>query len=223
MASLTKDQRSLEELFEALLTYVGDPMVLTRPEGTILRANPAACKVLERSEDEIRRVGRDGLVERTPELGRLLEKRASQGVAKGELRFRRADGSSFPVEVTSTTIPVASGDPFNLVVFRDMSERRRLEEALREKETWARVALDAAELGTWRHDLVEGVVTFDERGAAHYGFPGRRATLGEVMARVHPEDLERERRAIEETLDPATSTGRYRIMYRVRAPGGSWR
>ncbi|MFO0582520.1 MAG: PAS domain S-box protein [Anaeromyxobacter sp.] len=93
-ARLPIDARGLEELFEALLAYVGDPVILARPDGTALRVNPAACKAFGRSEEEIRSLGRGGMVEPTPALTRMLEERERLGSARGELQYRRADGAA---------------------------------------------------------------------------------------------------------------------------------
>ncbi|MFT3912854.1 MAG: PAS domain S-box protein [Anaeromyxobacteraceae bacterium] len=151
--------------FEALLTYVGDPVLLTRPDGGILRANPAACRALGRTEPEICALGRAGVIEASPELSRMLEERARLGATRGELRFRKADGSTFPADVTSTAVPVASGEPVTLVVFRDATERKQLLEALRESETRFRAAFDALPDAVSVTDLATGKFLLVNEGA----------------------------------------------------------
>ncbi len=116
-----------EKLFECSL----DGVLLTRSDGTILRANPAACLALRRSEEEIRSEGRKGLVVEDAQVHELLAVREASNEARGELIFRRPDGSTFPVEVTSGLIPSGEATPFYYVIFRDISERRRSEERLR--------------------------------------------------------------------------------------------
>ncbi|MGE3957180.1 MAG: PAS domain-containing protein [Vicinamibacterales bacterium] len=72
--------------------------------------------------------------------------------------------------------------------------------ALREEQKRHRIALDAAELGTWRHDLRTGVFQLDERGQAHYGVSRFALPIDDVSARVHPEDRERLAREMAEVL-----------------------
>lgn len=48
-------------LFEKLFECSLDGVLLTRPDGAVLRANPAACLAFGRSEDEIRGAGRQDL------------------------------------------------------------------------------------------------------------------------------------------------------------------
>ncbi len=124
-------EQNFTGLFEALFRHSLDGILLTRPDGPILRANPAACAALGRSEDEIRALGRERLVVPTPELERALRERAVRGATKAELLFRRPDGSVFPVEASSTVIRLSVGPPVTLLTFRDVTQRRDREEQLR--------------------------------------------------------------------------------------------
>jgi PAS domain S-box-containing protein len=209
----------VEELFEALLAHGAEPVMLTRPDGAVLRANAAACAALGRPEEEIRRLGRAGLVVPTPELAALVAERERTGKVEGELLFRRPDGSTFPAEFSSTLVSTG-GEPVALLLFRDVSARRAAERALREREERARVALETAGLGTWRHHLASDELTFDARGAELYGFPeGTVTTLAEVLARVHPDDARRLAAEVAVTLDPVRGGDRFATDYRVVPPG----
>jgi PAS domain S-box-containing protein len=66
----------------------------------------------------------------------------------------RADGVEFPVEATISQITVGGQKLFTAIV-RDVSERRRAEEALRESEGRLRAIFETA---------VDGIITIDERG-----------------------------------------------------------
>jgi two-component system, cell cycle sensor histidine kinase and response regulator CckA len=115
--------------FESLFTHSADGVVISRPGGEIVRANPAACAALGRSEAELQRLGRTAFVVESAELQRLTDVRDRGEVVKGELEFRRADGTTFPVEVTSAAIPDA-GEPLIYAIFRDVSARKAAEREL---------------------------------------------------------------------------------------------
>jgi PAS domain S-box-containing protein len=134
----------LVQLFDALFLHASDCVLLTRTDGTVLRANPAACKVLERTETEILREGRPGLVVPDAMGARMLAERARSGVATGELTFRKPDGRTFVADVTSPVIREAGGQLYAYVIFRDATARRvnaRLEEGRKE---YLEAVLDAA-------------------------------------------------------------------------------
>ena len=61
-ARLPADAPLDDRLFGAVFEHGADGVLVSRPDGAILRANPAACRMLGRSEEELRRLGRGGFV-----------------------------------------------------------------------------------------------------------------------------------------------------------------
>jgi two-component system, cell cycle sensor histidine kinase and response regulator CckA len=130
-------------LYERLFEHSVDGVLLTRPDGTVLRANPAACRLLGRPEAEIRHRGRQGLLVDDPAARAVLARRRETGSASGTVRFLRPDGSTFPAEITSTLIPMEGGGPFACSIFRDVTELERAEAALRDGESLLRTLIEA--------------------------------------------------------------------------------
>ncbi len=86
--------------------------------------------------------------------------------------------------------------PAVMRAFNEAGERRRrvaAEGALRESEARHRIALDAAELGTWRHDIATDRFDMDERCQRHFGLGGPVAQLADVMSCLDPADAARMR------------------------------
>ncbi|MGA7751656.1 MAG: PAS domain S-box protein [Candidatus Sulfotelmatobacter sp.] len=105
-----------------------DGLMLTSPDGTILDANPSACRLLGRTREEIIHEGRAGLIDTSdPRLAVLIEERQRTGRAHGELMARRKDGSLFPVEVSSVVFENGEGMPRTCLILRDISERKSAE------------------------------------------------------------------------------------------------
>jgi PAS domain S-box-containing protein len=114
--------------FRAIFDNSLDAILLTRPSGEIYLAYSAACRLLLRTEEEIRTAGRAGLVDASDSrLTAAVEERARTGRFVGELTMVRGDGSRFPAEVTSAVFIDDSGDQRTCTVFRDVSERIRME------------------------------------------------------------------------------------------------
>lgn len=120
--------RQSEARYRSLVASSLDAVLLTEPDGGILAANEAACRMFGRTEAELIGLGRAGVADASdPRLAPALEARARTGRFYGELTFVRADGSKFPVEVSSVIFHSATGEPCTSMVIRDITERKRLE------------------------------------------------------------------------------------------------
>ena len=125
---LNKKKHSEEELKENIAKYYSffenslDAMLLTQPDGTIYAANPEACKIFGWTEQEIIKLGRNGLVDdKDPRLPLLLKERKEKGKAKGELLFIRKDGSCFPAELASALFYNSHHQERTIVIVRDIT------------------------------------------------------------------------------------------------------
>jgi PAS domain S-box-containing protein len=124
-----------EERYRLLFENSGDAILFTEPNGGILTANPEACRIFDRSEEEIIEVGRNGMIDMNdPEVVIALKKREITGKFKGELNFFRKDGTIFPSEVSSSIFKDSLGNIRSSMIIHDISERKRAEVALRESE-----------------------------------------------------------------------------------------
>ena len=141
MVNRLKRQRAVEDLqeseerYRSLFDYSRDAILLTSPDGSILDANPAACRMLNRSLEDIRSLGREGLVDTSdPRLQEALQKRKSEGGGIAEITMLRAGGDPFPAEITSSMFTDAGGQQRTSMIIRDITERRQAEESLRQSE-----------------------------------------------------------------------------------------
>jgi PAS domain S-box-containing protein len=109
-------------------------------------------------------------------------------------------------------------------VSRNISERKRAEEALHESESRLRLTLDAAGFGSWVWDPVHDISVVDERTLALLGLPpGDPARFADVLGgRIHPDDRGRYRAAVERACDPA-GTGELREEIRILDADGDER
>ncbi|MBI1949516.1 MAG: PAS domain S-box protein [Deltaproteobacteria bacterium] len=117
------------DLYQRIFQHSLDGVLVVRPDGTILRANDAACRMLGRSEEEIRRLGRKGLIVEDDQVREVLRKRAADGTATGELPLVRADGSTIWVDFVTGMLPEVVGEGLlAYTIIRDVTARRALEE-----------------------------------------------------------------------------------------------
>ncbi len=125
--------RESEEKYRTIFENSMEGILVTQSDGQILSANPEACRILGRSEEEIRRTGRQGFMdEKDPRLTKAKKLRADNGFFRGELAFLRRDMTPFPVEISSRVFRDRDGVLKNITIFHDITKRKRGEEKLRE-------------------------------------------------------------------------------------------
>lgn len=123
-----KRLRENEEKYRLLFENSMDAIMLTAPDGSILSANPAACHLFERTEQEIRQLGRNGIVDLTdPRLQAGIEERDLTGMFHGEMTFIRKDGSKFEGDVSSVIFKDGAGNTLTNMIIRDTTERKKAE------------------------------------------------------------------------------------------------
>jgi len=127
--------RESEETFRSLFENSFDAILLTAPDGRVFKANPQVCRMFGCTEEEIIEAGRDRLVDTTdPRLPVLLEQRRQTGSARGELNFKRKDGTIFSAEVSSFIFTDSKGQQKTSMSILDLSVRQKAERSLRESE-----------------------------------------------------------------------------------------
>ena len=131
----TSKLRESEERNRLVLQNSLDAILITSPDGSILSANPSACAMFQMTEEMICKVGRRGVVDASDSrLAVLLNERERTGRVKGELTMVRNNGEKFPVEITTSVYVDHAGNNRTSMIIRDISERKRTEQALSESE-----------------------------------------------------------------------------------------
>ncbi len=134
------------------------------------------------------------------------------------------------IEVSATRVEPASLHQVS-VLFRDVTQRKHAEEALRESEAHARenvqrVQLALAEgaiIGTWSWDVPANRFTVDEAFATAFGIDPKLGRVGlslqQVVETVHPDDQAGLAAAMREALSRG---GAYAHQYRTRRADGQY-
>lgn len=126
--------------YRSVFEHSMEAVFLTSPDGTIHAANPAACRLFDRGEADICRVGRSGLIDSTSRaFSEFLELRTRTGRARRELEGIHPDGSRFPVEVCSEEFSDSPDQTRTIMIVRDLTEQKRTQQELTE----SKVLLDA--------------------------------------------------------------------------------
>jgi PAS domain S-box-containing protein len=179
----------VSRLFEELFRHASDCVLYTRTDGAVLRANPAACAALQRTEAELCREGRGGLVVADAGAAALLARREAAGVSSGELTFRRPDGSTFLATVTSSVISSKEGERHAYVIFRDVSEQRRTEARANELAGRLRAYFESPAIGIAISSPEKGWLDANARLCALLGYSREELLAHTWLELTHPEDV----------------------------------
>ncbi len=144
-------------------------------EGRVLTWNPAARRLLGYAEEEI--LGRSSFVTFTPEdrsqgiPERELQTALAEGRASDERWHLKKDGTHTWASGVMTLLKDEAGRPRAFAkVMRDYTVARLAADALRESEERLRVALSAAQMGTWLWRIPTDEQVTDDRGRVRAEF-----------------------------------------------------
>jgi PAS domain S-box-containing protein len=186
--------------------------------GIIAFANPSACGMFGYDEGEFARMRFCDLhpPESRDHATDMFMKQARGELRTAELPCVRKDGTVFYAEISAGRARTRmAGDDCNVGFFRDITERRQAEAALRTSEQLVYIAKDASRLGIHDYDVITGTIRWDQRMRELWGIgPGAPIDHDTFMSRLHPDDRAKTQAALDRALDPA-GDGEYHTHYRV--------
>ncbi len=163
--------KDTEAWYRGIIESAPDGMLVCNEWGTITLANPKLEAIFGYSAGELAGQAIEMLVPqaiRTQHVGlrdRYAERgeNRSMGSISRELRGVRKDGSSFAVEVGLSRLPAVAGRGANVCAsVRDITERKRLEQSMKDSETRLRQILENSPVGVSINNEA-GFSTFSNR------------------------------------------------------------
>ncbi len=224
-ARYTNRMAGQRELLDATLTSIGDGVIATDAHGKVTFLNGVAEKLtgwaksdavgmpLERvlrieNEDSSKPVENPAI--------RALQSGVIVGLANHTILISR-DGTRRAIDDSAAPIRDQSGRVSGAVlVFRDISERRKSEAALRASEERSEFVRQASGVGFWYCDLPFNVLNWDLRVREHFHVDKDAiVTMDTFYERLHPDDRLPTREAIDRAI---TSHAEYDVYYRTIHP-----
>ena len=209
--------RASEQRFRQLIECSQDGILEIDENGTVLMANPAACKILGYEENEL--IGEDFSVSCLPEERYLAHQRMiklkSGIVMRFERQALRKNGTQFPIDVSIS--PLSQGH-FQEVI-RDITTRKTMEHELQENEQKYRLLVE---------NQADLVLELNKNGEFLFVNPSYCKLTGKTKEEligihnfdlIHPEDLEVANIANAKVIQPPYAG--YSEL-RVKTPNG-WR
>jgi PAS domain S-box-containing protein len=206
--------------YRALYEHNPDGVLFTVPDGRVLAANPAACRILARTEAEICALGRQRLVDPTdPRWQAMLVERDRTGRGRGVARMIRGDGVPIEVEVSAEVFLDDRGEQRTCTIIRDVTDRVTIERELHDSRQRLAEAERVAQMGSWEWDIASDRITWSEGLFRIFGLAADDfdPTFAGGQQRVDPADRPRVRQAIDRAVAQRSS---FVLEYRaLRADG----
>jgi PAS domain S-box-containing protein len=219
-------QRKQEEEFRARLAAVvessDDAIVSKTLEGIITTWNIGAQRIFGYEADEVINKPITLLIpaERLDEEARIIERlKRGERIEHFETVRMHKDGTPLDISLSVSPIKDSTGRVIGAAkIARDITMRKRLEQALRENAERLALAMAAADLGDWNWDAATDVISLSQRGADMFGIPVYPPITRTAMRDlIHEEDRDNARLANERA---GAERREYDVEYRVNRPDG---
>jgi PAS domain S-box-containing protein len=175
-------------------------------DGTIVSLNPSAERFYGYSEEELKGKHISVLLppHRVDEMTEILES-VGRGEVVSEYETVRVakNGRHIPVSLTVSPVMDSSGNVVGAsAIVRDITERKRADEALRQSEERYRLVAQATNEAIWDSDVLADRQIWNGAVETMFGYPpGLQTNAAWWEEHVHPEDRERVLAGIEEVIN----------------------
>jgi len=222
---ITEKKKAEQALFRhaAIVESSEDAIASVTLDGVITSWNPAAQRIFGYTESEV--IGKPITILVPPEFpdeeDKILEKlRAGVRINQYETVRIGKNGTRIDVSLSISPIRDAAGEIVGCSgITRDITERRRSEQALRESEERLRLAAQAGRMFAYSWDAGTDHIERSGESAAILGITQDQVLTGTTaVAMVHPDDQPSVRAVLANlTVDNPT----FRITYRIIRPDGN--
>jgi PAS domain S-box-containing protein len=227
VSDITQRKQAEEELmrsesrYRSIISTALDAFWQTDLQGNIVDANPAACQMLGYTRDELLklRVSDVEIIEKQEDVIRHIQKMIQNSRDRFESKHRRKDGVVLNVEVNTSFIE----DKQCIFAFiRDITERKRAEEALKTAHNRLVLAQQSAGAGMWDWDLTTDKLEWSPELFRLFGLDAAKNEASFDLWRntMHPEDAQLAENQVKQAIKNRMPLAN---EYRVVLPDGQIR
>ncbi|MEP7156189.1 MAG: EAL domain-containing protein [Betaproteobacteria bacterium] len=219
-------ERTLSESNQKLRSIIeGSPLAIIARDlhGVISLWNPAAEKMFGWKAEEMLGTNNSIVPEDIRPEVLALRRQVEQGMMLSLEDTRRVRKDGVVMDVSLSVAPIHDASQTivgTMVLLADISRRKQAEDALRESEAQLRLAMEAADMGSWYWNLETGEITFSEGFGPLFGLS--RGTFfreySQFLGAMHPDDRSATDAAVRRALKLDTG---FDMECRIIWPDGS--
>jgi PAS domain S-box-containing protein len=209
--------------FKFIADHARDSFILMQQDGTFAYLNQQALKAWGYTEEEGRTLtvpDVDPIFQRQ-EFAELFVRAQSEPIPVFETLHKRKDGHVYPVEVHLTGLTIGK-KPYLITVARDISVRKKIDEALRESNERFELVAKATQDAIWDWNLKTDEVWWNEGFKSLFGYQQHEIEPGVASwnNRLHPLDKDRVIQGIHDVIDRGRK--QWSAEYRFLKADGSY-
>ncbi len=216
-AGLARSLRDSEALYRTIVETSPQCVKIVASDGTLLQMNAAGLRMIEADADPIGSSIYEVVAPEHRDRFRAFNERVCRGES-GQLAFDIVGlrGTRRTMETIAVPLAHPQGGFTQLALTRDVSERVVAQRALDDHRARLDYAVRLSGVGFWYCDLPFDELAWDVRVKEHFFLPpDARVTIDLFYARIHPDDREATRVAIDQAIGDHSS---YDVVYRTVDP-----
>jgi PAS domain S-box-containing protein len=184
-----------EEKFKNIFEFANDGIIYLDSTGRILEINKKALEIYGGSKEEV--LGKHykdlGIfnIEEIPSLLNNFANILSRGETNLEISIRNKNGQEFYLECSASLMKTGGKSSDIMVITRDITERRKVEEALRTSEQRYKLLFEKSLAGVYRTTLDGKVINCNESFARLLGYDSAEEIMNHRAVEFYFKDAER--------------------------------
>lgn len=203
--------KSSEKRFRLLFEHSVDGIIIGNPnkQGGVITANDATCKMTGYTSSELQGRALEEFIN--------IDKKDQNGLFRGEVNLKQKDGSLLPVDVSSRTIELKSGEQRSFYIIRDISERKEYELQLEKKNMFTEKAINSLPGIFYMIDEKKDFIRINNNVESELGYSR------EEFQQMNPLDLyfEEDQERISKEIEKAFVEGQTSTVARMKKKNGS--
>ena len=169
---------------EEILSTMADSLMLVGLDGKLISTNKMTCSMLGYTEDELKGMDFSSIADEI-EISEIIKR---GNVLSRELSYRTRRGEKVPVLFSASAVRDKEGEMVGIVITAlDITERKKMEQELRESEEKYRALVDNALVGIGIHQ--DGKIVYaNEALASMFGYSLEEGIGASIADMIHPDE-----------------------------------